>query len=99
MQSQLQLVGPNVVGHAVWNIRPKAPGAANHDVPWHQGKDCGICCGSHLRPGNIGSDLCVDRSDNAYMTAESNETLQITGWIPLLDTNANNGCLEVELPR
>lgn len=32
-----QLIGPDIGGHPVWNIRPKAPHESNHDVPWHQG--------------------------------------------------------------
>ena len=32
------------------------------------------------------------------MTEEAEETLQITAWIPLLDSNAKNGCLEVLKP-
>ncbi|XP_069111595.1 phytanoyl-CoA dioxygenase domain-containing protein 1 homolog [Argopecten irradians] len=31
-----QLVGPEVSAHAVWTLRPKAPGHAETLVPWHQ---------------------------------------------------------------
>ena len=33
----------------------------------------------------------------AYWSEEAKDTLQITGWIPLLDTNEENGCLQVYL--
>jgi len=33
--------------------------------------------------------------DNAYLDDTCLETLQPTAWIPLLDTNANNGCMQV----
>ena len=31
-----QLVGPNVVGHSVWNLRVKLPNSETEVVPWHQ---------------------------------------------------------------
>jgi hypothetical protein len=33
--------------------------------------------------------------DNAYLDEESWDTLQLTAWVPLLDTNASNGCMQV----
>ncbi|XP_065897659.1 uncharacterized protein [Dysidea avara] len=33
--------------------------------------------------------------DNAYLDGTNLQTLQPTAWIPLLDTNANNGCMQV----
>ncbi|XP_033724791.1 1-deoxypentalenic acid 11-beta-hydroxylase-like [Pecten maximus] len=31
-----QIVGPEISAHAVWNLRPKAPGHTETLVPWHQ---------------------------------------------------------------
>ena len=31
-----QVVGPNVAGHPVWNLRIKLPRNAPEEVPWHQ---------------------------------------------------------------
>ena len=31
-----QLLGPNLAGHPVWNLRSKAPQQAEMTVPWHQ---------------------------------------------------------------
>ena len=33
--------------------------------------------------------------DNAYLDEESWDVLQLTAWIPLVDTNATNGCMQV----
>ena len=33
-----QLIGPDIAGHPVWNIRPKCPQNEATNVPWHQGK-------------------------------------------------------------
>ena len=33
--------------------------------------------------------------DNAYLDEESWATLQVTAWVPLVDTNAENGCMQV----
>lgn len=33
-----QLIGPEICGHPVWNLRPTAPKAELTLVPWHQGK-------------------------------------------------------------
>ena len=40
-----QIVGPNVAGHPVWNLRIKLPRNAPEEVPWHQdnGYFEGIC--------------------------------------------------------
>ena len=64
-----QLIGPDIAGHPVWNLRTKTPRNEQVTVPWHQ--------------------------DNAYLDASCLQTLQPTAWIPLLDTNANNGCMQV----
>ena len=32
-----QLVGPEVAGHPVWNLRVKTPNNDMTTVPWHQG--------------------------------------------------------------
>jgi len=31
-----QIVGPDVAGHPVWNLRSKTPGQSEATVPWHQ---------------------------------------------------------------
>lgn len=31
-----QLVGPDIAGNPVWNLRPKVPHDDNQEVPWHQ---------------------------------------------------------------
>ena len=33
--------------------------------------------------------------DNAYLDPSCLGTLQLTAWIPLIDANANNGCMQV----
>jgi len=33
-----QLIGPDIGGHPVWNLRPKTPRSHAATVPWHQGK-------------------------------------------------------------
>ena len=33
--------------------------------------------------------------DNAYLAEESWDVLQLTAWIPLVDTNTTNGCMQV----
>jgi len=32
-----QLIGPDIAGHPVWNMRTKTPNSKAMDVPWHQG--------------------------------------------------------------
>ncbi|KAL0047829.1 hypothetical protein WJX82_001016 [Trebouxia sp. C0006] len=64
-----QLLGPDIAGHPVWNLRSKAPQQAEMNVPWHQ--------------------------DNAYMSEEAWNNLTVVAWIPLVDANENNGCMQV----
>ncbi|XP_076463677.1 phytanoyl-CoA dioxygenase domain-containing protein 1-like [Babylonia areolata] len=64
-----QLIGPDIMGHPVWNLRTKTPCNEATTVPWHQ--DC------------------------AYLDTRSYDVLQPTAWIPLLDANKENGCMEV----
>jgi hypothetical protein len=68
-----QILGEDLAGHPVWNLRTKTPTtAANNNqttVPWHQ--------------------------DTAYNEASSVNTLQLTAWVPLVDANKENGCMEV----
>nr|XP_054757893.1 uncharacterized protein LOC129264043 [Lytechinus pictus] len=64
-----QLIGPNIAGHPVWNLRVKTPQNEEAVVPWHQ--------------------------DNAYLDPNALNVLQVTAWIPLLDVNAKNGCMQV----
>ena len=33
--------------------------------------------------------------DNAYLDTSSLRTLQPTAWVPLIDTNMKNGCMQV----
>ncbi|KAK7104220.1 phytanoyl-CoA dioxygenase domain-containing protein 1-like [Littorina saxatilis] len=64
-----QLIGPDIMGHPVWNLRTKTPQNEATTVPWHQ--DC------------------------AYLDSRSYNVLQPTAWIPLLDANEKNGCMQV----
>ncbi|KAL8622941.1 hypothetical protein ACOMHN_027062 [Nucella lapillus] len=64
-----QLIGDDIMGHPVWNLRTKTPNNQATTVPWHQ--DC------------------------AYLDTRSYNVLQPTAWIPLLDANKTNGCMEV----
>ncbi|XP_021346376.1 uncharacterized protein LOC110445873, partial [Mizuhopecten yessoensis] len=63
-----QLIGPNIAGNPVWNIRAKIPNDEDTTVPWHQ--DC------------------------AYMDKDTYRMLIPTAWIPFIDTNIENGCME-----
>lgn len=64
-----QLIGPEIAGHPVWNLRTKTPQSAATTVPWHQ--------------------------DVAYLDEDSYNVLTPTAWIPLVDTNEENGCMQV----
>ncbi|XP_059148123.1 uncharacterized protein LOC131935636 [Physella acuta] len=64
-----QLIGPEIAGHPVWNLRTKTPQNDATTVPWHQ--------------------------DSAYFDNESYNVLYPTAWIPFLDANEENGCMEV----
>ncbi len=64
-----QLIGPEIAGHPVWNLRAKTPHNPLATVPWHQ--------------------------DTAYLAEGSEHTFQPTAWIPLVDANAVNGCMQV----
>ncbi|HWF43869.1 MAG TPA: phytanoyl-CoA dioxygenase family protein [Candidatus Kapabacteria bacterium] len=64
-----QLLGPEIAGHPVWNLRSKTPHNPLATVPWHQ--------------------------DTAYLAAGSEQTFQPTAWIPLVDANEVNGCMQV----
>ena len=33
--------------------------------------------------------------DNAYLSADCENTLQVTAWVPLVDANSTNGCIQV----
>ncbi|XP_072048103.1 uncharacterized protein [Amphiura filiformis] len=63
-----QLIGPEIAGNPVWNIRPKTPFNEQATVPWHQ--------------------------DNAYHDETSQELFVPTVWIPMVDVDKNNGCLQ-----
>ncbi|XP_078484500.1 uncharacterized protein LOC144744222 [Ciona intestinalis] len=63
-----QILGPDVAGHPVWNLRTKTPHNEQATVPWHQ--------------------------DNAYMEPCNLEVHQFTAWIPLVDANMVNGCMQ-----
>lgn len=64
-----QLIGPDIAGHPVWNLRTKTPQNEATTVPWHQ--------------------------DVGYLDNNSYKVLQPTAWIPLLDANEFNGCMEL----
>jgi ectoine hydroxylase-related dioxygenase (phytanoyl-CoA dioxygenase family) len=65
-----QLTGSDVVlGHPVFNARPKLPGQQLTVVPWHQ--------------------------DSAYFGPETERSLILTCWIPLVPTDAENGGMQV----
>ncbi|OWF47739.1 uncharacterized protein LOC110454003 [Mizuhopecten yessoensis] len=64
-----QLIGPEINGHPLWNLRTKTPQNEATTVPWHQ--------------------------DSAYLDNECYATLQVAAWIPLLDTTAHNGCMQM----
>ncbi|XP_059138648.1 uncharacterized protein LOC131927013 [Physella acuta] len=64
-----QLIGPEIAGHPVWNLRTKTPDNEATTVPWHQ--------------------------DSAYLDNDSYNVLQPTAWIPFVDTDEENGCMEV----
>ncbi len=64
-----QILGPEIAGHPVWNLRSKTPHNPLATVPWHQ--------------------------DTAYLAAGSQHTFQPTAWIPLVDANEVNGCMQV----
>lgn len=35
-----QLLGPDIAGHPVWNLRSKVPSNEQATVPWHQDTAC-----------------------------------------------------------
>ena len=39
-----QLIGPDIKGHPVWNLRTKTPQNEATTVPWHQGQSLLGCC-------------------------------------------------------
>ena len=64
-----QVLGPDIDGHPVWNLRCKTPYQEQSTVPWHQ--------------------------DTSYLNESCWSSLQLTAWVPLLDTSAHNGCMQV----
>lgn len=64
-----QMLGPEISGHPVWNLRAKTPHNPLATVPWHQ--------------------------DAAYLAAGSESTFQPTAWIPFVDANTVNGCMQL----
>ena len=86
-----QLIGPEVSGNPVWNIRIKVPGVSEADVPWHQVSEI-------LSSSNIELQIIITISfpqDNGYFTDDVQETLMVTAWIPMHDTNSYNGGMEM----
>ncbi|XP_062597342.1 uncharacterized protein LOC134258774 [Saccostrea cucullata] len=63
-----QLIGPNIAGNCVFNMRSKLPQHEPTVVPWHQ--------------------------DNAYFDHDAYKQLIPTAWIPFVDANEKNGCLQ-----
>jgi ectoine hydroxylase-related dioxygenase (phytanoyl-CoA dioxygenase family) len=64
-----QMIGPDISGHPVWNLRTKVPAFDQATVPWHQ--------------------------DTAYLHEGCWSVLQPAAWVPLVDTNEENGCLRL----
>lgn len=64
-----QLTETDLVGHPVFNARPKLPNQQLTVVPWHQ--------------------------DSGYFGIETEKSLIITAWIPLVSVDVNNGCLQI----
>ncbi len=64
-----QLLGPVVLGHKQFNVRPKLPGQGLTTVPWHQ--------------------------DTGYYGAQTARDLILTAWVPLVEVDAHNGCMQV----
>lgn len=64
-----QLIGADIIGHPVWNLRSKIPNNEATTVPWHQ--------------------------DVGYLDNDSYKVFQPTAWIPLIDANEVNGCLQI----
>lgn len=102
--AQQLLGGPSVpvAGHPVWNLRVKVPQTASSVVPWHQDA-------AYLDPEAAATLEVASRlSPPPYLPATPDFSLssptpsvlpfsssQVTAWIPLLDANAANGCLQV----
>jgi len=64
-----QLTGTDVIGHPVFNARPKLPNQQGTVVPWHQ--------------------------DSGYYGPNSNESLIISAWIPVVPVDESNGCMQI----
>ncbi|KAH3847784.1 hypothetical protein DPMN_090115 [Dreissena polymorpha] len=63
-----QIIGPDIAGNPVWNLRTKTPQSEATTVPWHQ--------------------------DVGYLDNSAYKTLIPSAWVPLLDANETNGCLQ-----
>ena len=50
---------------------------------------------SHIRPKMPSTDVPFHQ-DAIFTTQEAKDILQVTVWIPLVDVNEENGCLEVQ---
>ncbi|WAR31467.1 hypothetical protein MAR_034009 [Mya arenaria] len=75
-----QLIGPDIAGNPVWNLRTKTPRNDATTVPWHQVYNVSI----------------VSRVlDCSYTDLESYRCLVPTAWIPFVDANEDNGCLQI----
>lgn len=86
-----QLLGPEIVGHPVWNVRIKLPDHESEVVPWHQ-----------VQLTNNYHSSCTQRKlspfaqqDNGYFSDDACGTMIATAWIPMLDTNLLNGGMQV----
>jgi ectoine hydroxylase-related dioxygenase (phytanoyl-CoA dioxygenase family) len=66
---QLTGTGTDVIGHPVFNARPKLPNQQLTVVPWHQ--------------------------DSGYFGPETEKSLIITAWIPLVSVDIENGCIQI----
>ncbi|XP_035696730.1 uncharacterized protein LOC118430127 [Branchiostoma floridae] len=85
-----QLVGPEIAGHPNWNLRPKTPQNQQMDVPWASSENLASHLLDHRKIPSY-----INLSDNAYFAPELLGTFVGTAWIPFLDVNAENGCMQM----
>jgi hypothetical protein len=92
-----QLLGPNLAGHPVWNLRTKVgPRKGPNSLVF-------LSCRAHrpnrslppLQTPNQEQTTVPWHQDIAYLDEGCWTTLQLTAWIPLLDANVKNGCMQV----
>lgn len=84
-----QVLGPDVAGHPVWNLRTKVRDGTITIVP--PSSPVYFC---QQTPNQMQATVPWHQ-DIAYLDESCWSTLQLTAWIPLLDTNTQNGCMQV----